>query len=477
MRKNRYAGLVGILIAGITSILAGSWLRFLVFAGEIPPSPSAAEHRVWTAFGITGPDFLLLGLVLGGVLAAVFSSNAGRNRRSGLLFQLTGILGGAVTLWRLLEVTGPDGVWADSYVIGPGVYLTLLGAILLVIGGSLLPRIENPRTMNTRLDRDAPGGIRHVPLAVVVLMILGTVAALVGTWLAWSAPFPQYADDGFDVIGPGLSHLDGLLLAITVFGVLASLYASAKGREYRRMVASPLLFLLGLLWLIVPYGWIATNELDWVSYHLDGPGLFVSFVAGVIFLVAGGLAHDLDLLTPSARAEPLPRSERLRGFISNCGPVTALGVVGVVAGTRLAWLLPIPDTSAPTPGSGSTMEFGIAGTNGVLLLIVVGGALVALALSGLPSGRRASEVALFGTGFLGIVQTGWRLLVTTGPDGVVRGAFVVGPGVYVTLCGCVLLAIVGATAIGGTSDRISSRSVVTDVGPESDSTTGARENG
>ena len=126
---------VGIVTCGVAGVTAGLWSVWLVRL--TPISPRASLNFVsGMEFGIRGPDLLVLGIVVAGVLASLTAWRAKRTRVASIALTLAGTFAMSATIWRLVEMTGRDGKWA-SYFLGPGVYVTLGGGVLLVAAGAI----------------------------------------------------------------------------------------------------------------------------------------------------------------------------------------------------------------------------------------------------------------------------------------------------------------------------------------------------
>ncbi len=447
---------VGIVTCGVAGVVIGLSLVWLVRLTEIPARASL-NVVPGMEFGIRGPDFLILGILDVGLLTSFAAWQTGRTRVTSTALMLSGGLASSVTVWRFVALTGPDGKWA-SYLLGPGAYVTIGGGALVLVGGGLLwdAGYDPPAASERREGRTATVGERHfrtLPVSAIGLAVIAVAGVVVGTWMEWLVSIPTAANDGVNAVsgtGTGISVPGAMLIGIVGTGVLASLVLSI--RFSRPRLGGRFMYLSGLLPLLVPlWQYLTATDLSrtFNSDYLVAPGLYVTLSAGALLVVAGALTslsgdHAGYGQSDRERRARIRRKPSLQDIPLGTSVVAVCGVACVVVGTRLYWLVSVPDVAVGSPRNHPWLEAGTLGSGEFLLGVVFAGVVTLVGISILF--RRADRGGLFllGTGVVSLGLTGWRVIATTGTDGMTLDAYFVAPGAYVTLGGGLLLVAAGA---------------------------------
>lgn len=134
-------------VVSLITVGLGVWLPWLIVEpGYDGPVPQLYISGMET--GIAGQDYVILGVATVGLVATLALSTCYRRRRlGGLVRGVTGLLIVSSTSLWIAGTTGLDALWwfvstnapetgtLDVFVLGAGVYLTLFGGLLLLIGG------------------------------------------------------------------------------------------------------------------------------------------------------------------------------------------------------------------------------------------------------------------------------------------------------------------------------------------------------
>ncbi len=444
--------ILGLTGSGLAGVVLGTWLPWIDFTGAPP-----LDLLDWFLYRHGGPDLPLLGFVALGLAVSLAVSLAGYRRIAGLLTAVTGVITMAATLELVVSFAGRDGTvvmstWGIDTAtrtwafVGPGVYVTLGGGALLLVGGVLygtlagLPSKHAPGEIASPRSRTGPAAT-----SVTVLLVLGVLCVALGSWLG-GLVLVDGSRTSITGTGVGISQFDGLVLGIAGGSALLSL-----GILYwtdRRSLGSLLSFVGGFSAIGLPIvHFVQDTGLDSHGGDVVAPGLYVTLFGGFLLLVASALASFPDGYrhrTPATQDGSMFERSSWHDWPVEYGLVVAVGVGLVVLATRLHWLvpIPIPEIRNKAPMMAPWMNVGFIGSNGLLLGVVVAGAL--FAVIGLALGRfRSSGYALSLVGGFALGQTLWRLASTVGTDGIENAAYVVGPGAYLAMGGGGLLLACG----------------------------------
>lgn len=135
-------------VGSLITVGLGVWLPWLIIKpGHTGPVPQIYLSGMET--GIAGQDYLILGVAMIGLSTALTLSTYYRRKRLGRLVRgITGLVIALVTLlwvagttelnalWWFIGTNDPETGILEAYVLSAGVYLTLLGGILLLIAGA-----------------------------------------------------------------------------------------------------------------------------------------------------------------------------------------------------------------------------------------------------------------------------------------------------------------------------------------------------
>jgi len=403
--------------------------------------------------------FLIADLVLVGCLAAYTLYRYRYWRPASAALVLTGVATAGATLVRMRDLTGLNGFHDPYSAVSHGPFVLLGGATLLAVGGALLSRTPvGSRPDSARIDERSAAGTewrRRIPTSVGVLAACGVVGVALGVWEEWAvAVVERYPGTG-DPVPPtvGSLPLDLVVLAGAVAAIVPGLRLAA--RTDRPAPGSRLLMTAGATATAVPVVWrtaLPGRGLPW-------PGYYLTLCAGAALLVAGALWYErARVWGPEGVNDPTPPTgdRRFAALPWGTAVVALAGGALVAVGTRFAWGVSIPDPAAETPPETVGLAVGLAGSNAALLALVAVGTVAGLAVAALWDEERGGAV-LLGTGLLATAQVTWRIIASTGADGLIDWPLLVGPGAYLALGGATTLLFAGAvlhgTAGTGYADR------------------------
>ena len=124
---------LGTLI-GCLSVAVGAWLRWVVLEpGNTGPVIGVHVPGMETGFELH--DYLLLGVTGVGVAASFVLARSRRERLAGAGTAATGVVLSLLTLVLALSLVPPWDPTLDSFVVGPGAYVTMFGALTLTFVG------------------------------------------------------------------------------------------------------------------------------------------------------------------------------------------------------------------------------------------------------------------------------------------------------------------------------------------------------
>lgn len=122
-------------LLGCLSVVGGAWLRWVVLDPD-HTGPVIAIYVPGMETGFELHDALLLGVTVVGVGGSLVLARARRERLAGATTAATGVALCLLTLGLARSLVPPGDPTLDSFVVGPGTYVTVLGGVLLTLAGS-----------------------------------------------------------------------------------------------------------------------------------------------------------------------------------------------------------------------------------------------------------------------------------------------------------------------------------------------------
>lgn len=426
----------------------------------------------WTFYS----DFVAMGLLALGVFGAFAAAHRARVTLAGLSLGLSGVGVAAVTVLHVLTVTGRDGVAGTpplEFVLAPGVFVTLGGAALLVLAGTLVSRTglrsPHPSSSSDTVGISSGASVQSGPFATVsvgvaplALVCCGLVASVASVWFAWLSPEPAVLENpgwtagkeafvaSFQPESPTAStwragpsaekllFLGGTVAGVSLAGVLA---------RRSRTLAARCLLVTGALAGLTPlwrYDWSLYRQAELWSRQVPATGLALALAAGGLLVVAAALLYEeAEASSRRARSGSTP-ARSTWGVVAAAGS----GFACVAFGAWFYWLVPLGNVTMPSPAAVPWLSGGPLGSRGPVLAVAALGTGVAIATTSLLDRDVLAGGLLVETGLVVCTLTCWRVLAVTGPDTVLLSTFYVGPGVTLTLLGGFFLVATGGITLG-----------------------------
>lgn len=126
----------GLALLGAAAVAVGTYLPWIVTAPDADVVPQV--YLSGMERGIAGVDYVVLGVLVAGLAAAAYYRD---DRRGGYLAAGTGALVALLTGYYFAATVGN---FLGAFVPGPGAYLTVAGALLLVVAGWRQVRAGGP---------------------------------------------------------------------------------------------------------------------------------------------------------------------------------------------------------------------------------------------------------------------------------------------------------------------------------------------
>lgn len=284
------------VLVAISGFIVSTWLEWLVTVPGMTISP--ADAGLDTGPGFSTLDLGILGLVFTGLTVTVrLTKHPDWRNFAGRVLVLTGFLAGSIVLWRLLEgIYFVESGTYGGYYVAPGLYLSLLSALWLVVAGVLLSQALDPMKATRHLPYQPRlnGSVWYervaaIPWTGAIVAVVGIGLILIGSWLDWyvqlGVNFGQSAKAASRIARQGewlpLLALIGTPMSIAV----AMVYP-------RRKLGGILLFSTGLTTIGLTVWWLVsatgTNGISSAGFVVAS-GVYMSLVGGTLLLLAGAL--------------------------------------------------------------------------------------------------------------------------------------------------------------------------------------------